>query len=76
MIPETDPDYHMRRARAELDLAHLSECPAAMESHLHLSSLHLRQWERAKVATRTSASREATDDLADDKALQFLRCGE
>jgi hypothetical protein len=43
MILETDHDYHMRRARAELDLACRSECRAAKESHLRLSSLHMRR---------------------------------
>ncbi|MGZ8284896.1 MAG: hypothetical protein ACXW27_16115 [Allosphingosinicella sp.] len=43
MIVETDHDFHMRRARAELDLAYRSECRAATESHLRLSSLHMQR---------------------------------
>jgi hypothetical protein len=43
MIPESDHDYHTRRAQAELDLAYRSECRSAIESHLRLSSLHMRR---------------------------------
>ena len=52
MILETDHDYHMRRARAELDLAYRSECRAAMESHLRLSSLHMQRLGGADSAGR------------------------
>ena len=43
MLHETEREYHVRRARAELDLAYRSDCPAAMEAHLRLSSLHMRK---------------------------------
>lgn len=43
MIRETDHDYHVRRARAEFDLAYRSDCRAATESHLRLSSLHMQR---------------------------------
>ena len=49
---ETDHDYHIRRARAELDLAYRSECRAAMESHLRLSALHMQ-----RLSSRESAAR-------------------
>lgn len=41
MLVETSRDYHMRRARAELDLAYRSQCGEAMEAHLRLSALHM-----------------------------------
>ncbi len=46
---EPNLDYHIRRARSELDLAYRADGPAAMESHLRLSALHMaRLRDRAK----------------------------
>ena len=50
MILETDHDYHMRRARAEFDLAYRSECRPAIESHLRLSVLHMQRLNSAQPA--------------------------
>lgn len=52
MILESDHDFHLRRARAELDLAHRSECLAAMEAHLRLSSLHMQRLRTADSPAR------------------------
>jgi hypothetical protein len=52
MIFETDHDYHIRRALAELDRAYQSECRAAMESHLRLSSLHMQRLRAPASAVR------------------------
>ena len=52
MIAETDHDYHMRRVRAELDLAYRSECQTAMEAHLRLSSLHMQRLKSSEPAVR------------------------
>lgn len=57
MIVETERDYHMRRARAELDLAYRSECRTAMESHLRLSSLHMQRLRSAESAARPAGPR-------------------
>lgn len=38
---ETSREYHMRRARVELDLAYRAEKRTAMEAHLKLSALHM-----------------------------------
>lgn len=38
---ETIRDYHIRRARAELELAYRAENPAASSAHLQLSALHM-----------------------------------
>lgn len=57
MIVETDHDYHMRRARAELDLAYRSECRTAMESHLRLSSLHMQRLRSPQSAARPAGPR-------------------
>jgi hypothetical protein len=52
MSDETEHDFHVRRARAELDLAYRSECRAAMESHLRLSSLHMQRLGSGELAAR------------------------
>ena len=41
MQTESTHDYHMRRARAEFDLAYRAEGWAATEAHLKLSALHM-----------------------------------
>lgn len=41
MTIESSRDYHMRRARFELDLADRAEGWAAMQAHLKLSALHM-----------------------------------
>ena len=40
---QRDRDYHVERARAELDLAQEAESQAAALAHARLSSLHLEQ---------------------------------
>ncbi len=47
---ESSRDYHMRRARVELDLAYRAEVPAAMEAHLRLSALHMARLRAAAKA--------------------------
>ena len=56
MSHEASYDYHLRRARAELDLAYRSECHAAMESHLRLSSLHMQRLGGLKASVRPSGA--------------------
>jgi hypothetical protein len=41
MPNETSRDYHLRRARDELDLAYRAQGWAAIEAHFHLSALHM-----------------------------------
>lgn len=41
MTHESDRDYHLRRARAELDLAYRARREAAAAAHLRLSSFHM-----------------------------------
>ncbi len=41
METESSRDYHMRRARVELDLAYRATTWTAMNAHFHLSSLHM-----------------------------------
>jgi hypothetical protein len=41
MLMEPARDYHMRRARVELDLAYRASQRQAMEAHLKLSALHM-----------------------------------
>ena len=38
---ETSQDYHVRRAREELDLAYRSDRRAVSSAHLQLSALHM-----------------------------------
>ena len=52
MNPESDHDYHLRRTRSELDLAYRSECHAALEAHLRLSSLHMQCLKRIEGYAR------------------------
>ena len=46
-----DREYHVQRARAELDWAYRAERREAAEAHLRLSSLHM---ERVRLLTRTA----------------------
>jgi hypothetical protein len=70
MILETDHDYHMRRALAELGLAYRSECRAAMESHLRLSSLHMRQLRAPASAVRPAGLQSFLRNLSAVFALR------
>ena len=36
-----DRDYHMQRARAEMDMAQDAVCETAAEAHIRLSGLHM-----------------------------------
>jgi hypothetical protein len=38
-----DRDYHMERARSELDWAYRAEGEAVAEAHLRLSALHMQR---------------------------------
>lgn len=40
---EADRDYHIRRARDELDLAYRTEHVRAISAHLRLCALHIGQ---------------------------------
>jgi hypothetical protein len=44
-----DREYHVQRARAELDWAYRAERREAAEAHLRLSALHM---ERVRLLTR------------------------
>ena len=46
MLPESQHDYHARRARDELDLAYRAEARPIMEAHLRLSALHMAELTR------------------------------
>ena len=46
MLPESQHDYHTRRARDELDLAYRAEARPIMEAHLRLSALHMAELTR------------------------------
>ncbi|HEX8644750.1 MAG TPA: hypothetical protein VF702_12645 [Allosphingosinicella sp.] len=37
-----DRDYHMQRARAEMDQAYQARCARAADAHMKLSSLHMQ----------------------------------
>lgn len=51
---ETEHEYHVRRAREELDLAYRSERRAVSTAHLRLSALHMA--ELRALATRATPS--------------------
>ncbi len=48
----SNPEYHIERARAELDLAYRAEHRAAAEAHMHLSALHMKH---AQVLEKAAA---------------------
>ena len=52
MRTANDPDaqYHIDRARAELDLAYRAEQRSAAEAHMRLSALHM---DRARLSGTT-----------------------
>jgi hypothetical protein len=60
MLTENDKDFHLYRAREELDLAYRSECDTAASAHMKLSVLHMRR------------IREL-DELCDGTSLQARR---
>jgi len=51
MQQNEEHEYHSKRAKAELDMAHRAERPEVATAHLRLSCLHM---ERARAAV-TSA---------------------
>ena len=60
MTPETHHDYHLRRARAELDLAYRAECHVASEAHLRLSSLHMQRLNDPEAEVRSTGLQAAS----------------
>ena len=53
MLADKDREYHVERARAELDLAYRAQHDAVIQSHLRLSALHM---ERARDVARAGTS--------------------
>ena len=45
-LRQDDREYHVERARAELDLAYRADKAAAADAHLRLSSLHMKCLQR------------------------------
>ena len=54
MSIETVHDYHVRRARAELDAAYRASSAKVAEAHLRLSVLHMRKLRERDAAARPS----------------------
>jgi hypothetical protein len=52
---ENEHDFHVRRARAELDLAYRTGSYSAMISHLRLSALHMDRARKTLSPVRPSA---------------------
>jgi hypothetical protein len=59
-MPTEDRDYHIDRARAELDRAYRTDNFAAANAHFRLAALHMK---RVRDAVPSAASSPAT--LAD-----------
>ena len=57
MLIETETDFHMRRARAELDSAYRAPSAAVAAAHLQLSVLHMQKL-RSPDAVAGSAAPE------------------
>jgi hypothetical protein len=45
-MTQEDREYHVERARAELDLAYRADKSAAADAHMRLSSLHMKCLQR------------------------------
>lgn len=60
MTTETHHDYHLRRARAELDLAYRAQCHMASEAHLRLSSLHMQRLNDPEAEVRSTGLQAAS----------------
>ena len=55
MTSNPDAQYHIERARAELDLAYRAEQRAAADAHMRLSALHMQH---ARLSGAVSAKME------------------
>ena len=64
MGPESNREYHLRRARAELDLAYRSDHRVAVEAHLRLSALHMRELGTVQRDTSAAACQPPAPVLA------------
>lgn len=49
---ETNRDYHIRRAREELDLAYRSDRRTVAAVHVHLSALHMARLRSLAIGQR------------------------
>jgi hypothetical protein len=52
MLIEKAHDYHVRRARAELDAAYRATTATVAEAHLRLSVLHMRKLRECDAAAQ------------------------
>jgi hypothetical protein len=59
MIKGRDYDYHIGRARAEMDCAYRAGGNAAATAHMKLSALHM---ERARLAKESGGAAAAESD--------------
>ena len=71
MLPESQHDYHTRRARDELDLAYRAEARPIMEAHLRLSALHMA--ELTRIAREGSAVQAAFAVVATSQRVWIAR---
>jgi hypothetical protein len=55
MSTDSRRDYHIRRAREELDLAYRAEGFSAMSAHMRLSAIHMAEATRPAIAAATAA---------------------
>lgn len=56
MATNPDREYHMERARSELDCAYRAEAQRAAEAHLRLSALHMEQLKHIEGAGAEAGS--------------------
>ena len=62
-MPTEDRDYHIDRARIELDLAYRTENFAAARSHFGLASLHMRRISEDSVRSAEPKSQSLAETL-------------
>ncbi|MGZ8335326.1 MAG: hypothetical protein ACXWU1_01535 [Allosphingosinicella sp.] len=79
MFDESEREYHERRARAELDLAHRSESLRAVSAHVRLAALHMSRLRGTQTSARLvlagrspghRGSSRATADLVEQNELK------
>jgi hypothetical protein len=59
-MTQDDREYHVRRARAELDMAYRTSSRVAAEAHMKLSMLHMERVREGNARGDVAADRYAS----------------
>lgn len=66
-----DREYHLRRARAELDMAHRSSCRVAADAHMKLSMLHMERVRQGNARVGAAIDPDASACLVGEGAARL-----